>query len=117
MRNFQAEDFARFHPGGALGRKLSRVDDIMRPLDECRTARDDQTVRAGDRRLHASRAGAPGRSCSPTPTGRLTGLFTDSDLARLFERRDEAALDRPIARRDGRQPDDGAAAARASATR
>ena len=38
--------------------------------------------------------------------GRLTGLFTDSDLARLFERRDEAALDRPIARRDGRQPDD-----------
>jgi arabinose-5-phosphate isomerase len=29
--------------------------------------------------------------------GRLTGLFTDSDLARLFERRDEAALDRPIA--------------------
>ncbi len=28
---------------------------------------------------------------------RLTGLFTDSDLARLFERRDEAALDRPIA--------------------
>ena len=28
--------------------------------------------------------------------GRLTGLFTDSDLARLFERRDEAALDRPI---------------------
>ena len=29
--------------------------------------------------------------------GKLTGLFTDSDLARLFERRDEAALDRPIA--------------------
>ena len=28
--------------------------------------------------------------------GRLTGLFTDSDLARLFERRDETALDRPI---------------------
>jgi arabinose-5-phosphate isomerase len=28
--------------------------------------------------------------------GRLTGLFTDSDLARLFEKRDESALDRPI---------------------
>jgi arabinose-5-phosphate isomerase len=28
--------------------------------------------------------------------GRLTGLFTDSDLARLFEKRDEAALDRPM---------------------
>ena len=43
----------------------------------------------GDRGLHASRAGARARSCSPTQTGRLTGLFTDSDLARLFERRDE----------------------------
>jgi arabinose-5-phosphate isomerase len=29
-------------------------------------------------------------------SGKLTGLFTDSDLARLFERRDEMALDRPI---------------------
>jgi arabinose-5-phosphate isomerase len=28
--------------------------------------------------------------------GRLTGLFTDSDLARLFEKRDESALDRPM---------------------
>ena len=45
MRDFQADDFARFHPGGALGRKLSRVDDIMRPLAECRTARDDRSVR------------------------------------------------------------------------
>ncbi len=45
LRDFRAEDFARFHPGGALGRKLSRVDDIMRPLDQCRTARDGQTVR------------------------------------------------------------------------
>ena len=45
MRDFRAEDFARFHPGGALGRKLSRVDDIMRPLDECRSASDTQTVR------------------------------------------------------------------------
>ena len=32
MRDFQADDFARFHPGGALGRRLSRVDDVMRPL-------------------------------------------------------------------------------------
>ena len=30
MRDFKAEDFARFHPGGALGRRLSRVDDLMR---------------------------------------------------------------------------------------
>ncbi|HEY4235134.1 MAG TPA: KpsF/GutQ family sugar-phosphate isomerase [Lacipirellulaceae bacterium] len=95
LRDFRAEDFARFHPGGALGRKLSRVDDIMRPLVQCRTASDAQTVRevivTGIK---------PGRRTGAImlvdASGRLTGLFTDSDLARLFERRDEAALDRPI---------------------
>ena len=96
MRDFRAEDFARFHPGGALGRKLSRVDDIMRPLADCRIARDGQTVRQV---IVASTK--PGRRTGAImltdADGRLTGLFTDSDLARLFERRDEAALDRPIA--------------------
>ena len=47
MRNFRAEDFARFHPGGALGRKLSHVDDIMRPLDR---------MPLGERRSNGSRS-------------------------------------------------------------
>jgi len=96
LRDFRAEDFARFHPGGALGRKLSKVDDIMRPLGDCRIARDGQTVRQV---IVASTK--PGRRTGAImltdADGRLTGLFTDSDLARLFERRDEVALDRPIA--------------------
>ncbi|HVT30957.1 MAG TPA: KpsF/GutQ family sugar-phosphate isomerase [Lacipirellulaceae bacterium] len=95
MRNFQADDFARFHPGGALGRKLSRVDDIMRPISECRVASEAQTVRQV-----IVACGKPGRRSGAImltdKTGRLTGLFTDSDLARLFERRDEQALDRPM---------------------
>jgi arabinose-5-phosphate isomerase len=95
MRNFRAEDFARFHPGGALGRKLSRVDDIMRPLDECRSASDAQTVR--EVIIACTKPGRrTGAIMLVDAAGRLTGLFTDSDLARLFERRDEAALDRPI---------------------
>ncbi|MCI0491480.1 MAG: KpsF/GutQ family sugar-phosphate isomerase [Planctomycetes bacterium] len=95
MQNFQADDFARFHPGGSLGRKLGRVDDIMRPLADCRQASDALTVRevvvAGSK---------PGRRTGAImltdAMGRLTGLFTDSDLARLFERRDEGSFDRPI---------------------
>jgi arabinose-5-phosphate isomerase len=95
MRDFRAEDFARFHPGGALGRKLSRVDDIMRPLDECRSASDAHTVR--EVIVTCSKPGRrTGAIMLVDAAGRLTGLFTDSDLARLFERRDEAALDRPI---------------------
>jgi arabinose-5-phosphate isomerase len=95
MRDFRAEDFARFHPGGALGRKLSRVDDLMRPLDQCRCAEDAQSVREV-----IVACIKPGRRTGAImltdASGRLTGLFTDSDLARLFERRDEAAIDRPI---------------------
>jgi arabinose-5-phosphate isomerase len=95
MRNFQADDFARFHPGGALGRKLSRVDDIMRPLAECRCASDALSVR--EVIVASSKPGRrSGAIMLTNKTGRLTGLFTDSDLARLFERRDESALDRPI---------------------
>jgi arabinose-5-phosphate isomerase len=95
MRNFQADDFARFHPGGSLGRRLSRVDDIMRPLAECRQASDALSVR--DVIVACSKPGRRSGAIMLTDkAGRLTGLFTDSDLARLFERRDEAALDRPI---------------------
>jgi arabinose-5-phosphate isomerase len=95
MQNFQADDFARFHPGGSLGRKLSRVDDIMRPLDECRCAADSQTVR--EVIVACTRPGRrTGAIMLTNADGQLTGLFTDSDLARLFERRKESALDRPI---------------------
>ena len=88
MRNFQADDFARFHPGGALGRKLSRVDDIMRPLAECRMASESLSVR--EVIVACTKPGRRSGAIMLTDkAGRLTGLFTDSDLARLFERRDE----------------------------
>src|SRR5688572_2268658 len=44
-RGFSADDFARFHPGGSLGRKLARVEEVMRPLAHCRVARQSQTLR------------------------------------------------------------------------
>ena len=45
IQGFQPEDFARYHPGGSLGHKLSHVEDHMRLLGECRVARADETVR------------------------------------------------------------------------
>jgi arabinose-5-phosphate isomerase len=95
MRGFEAADFARYHPGGSLGFRLSRVEEHMRPPAECRIARDDETVREV-----LSRLSRPGRRTGAImltdAAGRLSGLFTDSDLARLFERGREAALDGPI---------------------
>lgn len=103
LKGFEANDFARFHPGGSLGRKLARVDQQMRPLDQCRVARDDATVRDV---LAASMR--PGRRSGAVlltdDAGQLTGIFTDSDLARLIERRDDTALDRPIHEQMTRKP-------------
>ncbi|MEN1678112.1 MAG: KpsF/GutQ family sugar-phosphate isomerase [Planctomycetota bacterium] len=101
MAGFKSDDFARFHPGGSLGRKLSRVDDCMRPLDECRVAPAAHTTRQV-----LVECGRPGRRTGAVmltgEDGKLAGMFTDSDLARLFEKGEsaggvDATLDRPIA--------------------
>jgi arabinose-5-phosphate isomerase len=95
MRGFAREDFARFHPAGSLGRKLSRVGQYCRPLRMCRVAEDSLSVREV-----FVRRSMPGRRTGAImlvdQEGRLTGLFTDSDLARLFEHRREETLDEPI---------------------
>lgn len=95
MRNFGPHDFVRFHPGGSLGRKLARVDELMRPLDECRVASQDQTVR--EVFVTVSRPGRrTGAIMLVDEQGTLTGVFTDSDLARLLERQRDACLNGPI---------------------
>lgn len=103
LRGFRDEDFARIHPGGALGLKLSLVEAHMRPLSECRLADEGQTVREV---LVASTK--PGRRSGAViltdAAGQLTGLFTDSDLARLIEHRDDAELDRPICEHMAKSP-------------
>lgn len=95
MREFTHEDFARFHPAGSLGRKLVKVETVMRGEPELRLADKHETVRAV-----FAQARRRGRRCGAVmlteENGRLCGFFTDSDLARLFEQRRDAALDRPI---------------------
>ncbi|REK11871.1 MAG: KpsF/GutQ family sugar-phosphate isomerase [Planctomycetota bacterium] len=95
LREFGREDFARFHPAGALGRKLSKVDEFMRPLAECRVAPQSETVRQVF--VEHGRAGRrTGAIMLVDKAGKLAGLFTDSDLARLLESKRDAAIDRPI---------------------
>jgi arabinose-5-phosphate isomerase len=102
-RNFQAIDFARYHPGGSLGRSLSKVEDIMRPIERCRIANQSETVRSVYVRLQN-----PGRRSGAIlltdDAGTLTGMFTDSDLARLLERQQDAMLDGPMSRVMTRDP-------------
>lgn len=95
MRDFRAEDFAVYHPAGTLGRKLTRVEDVMRTGAHIRRARPDETVRDVFVRLAGPRRRS-GALLIEDDHQRLLGIFTDSDLARLFEKRREAELDRPI---------------------
>jgi arabinose-5-phosphate isomerase len=103
MREFKHEDFARFHPAGSLGRKLMKVETLMRHGDGVRLAPHRATVRAvfSQGRGQSRRTGAV---MLVDEAGRLRGLFTDSDLARLFEQRRDAALDRPIEEVMTREP-------------
>ena len=95
LHGFRAEDFAKYHPGGSLGLKLSHVEDHMRPSAECRTTRDDQTIRQV--LVSCTKPGRRSGAIMLTDQqGRLSGLFTDSDLARLIECRNDSALDRPV---------------------
>ncbi len=95
LKGFQAADFATLHPAGSLGLKLSSVEQHMRPRQQCRIAPQDRTVR----QVYVSLC-RPGRRSGAIMLvdgqGRLSGLFTDSDLARLLERKQDQALDRPI---------------------
>jgi arabinose-5-phosphate isomerase len=95
MREFTHEDFARFHPAGSLGRKLLKVEAVMRHGNDLRIAPSAKTVRevfAQEKRL-GRRTGAV---MLTDDAGKLVGLFTDSDLARLFEQHKDAAFDGPI---------------------
>ncbi len=95
QRQFTAEQFARFHPAGSLGRQLALVAEFMRSGPELRIAPITDTVRAVYSRVrHGGRR--TGAIMLVDALGRLAGLFTDSDLARLFEFRRDDALDAPI---------------------
>ncbi len=103
QRQFTAEDFARFHPAGSLGRKLATVEAYMRRGSDVRIANAADSIRDvfAAARHHGRRTGA---IMLADDDNRLVGLFTDSDLARLFEQRSDDAFDRPIAEVMTRSP-------------
>jgi arabinose-5-phosphate isomerase len=94
-REFTDAEFARYHPAGSLGFKLSSVDDHMRRGSELRFAKASDSVREvfAKARHKGRRTGAV---MLVDDDGKLAGLFTDSDLARLFERRADDCFDGPV---------------------
>lgn len=87
-KGFQPKDYALFHPGGSLGRKLlTRVQDLMLPLAEIETADPTTPTKDVIRAMISSNLGA---ILVLEEDGKLAGLVTDGDLKRIFDREPEA---------------------------
>lgn len=83
-RKFTPEDFAVFHPGGSLGRKLLlKVEDIMHGGQENPTVSLDQTVKEA---LFVITAKGLGATSVVNESGELLGLITDGDIRRSLEK-------------------------------
>jgi arabinose-5-phosphate isomerase len=83
LKGFKEADFAFYHPGGALGKRLLlRVEDIMRREEANPVVRETETVRDVLLKITTARAGA---ASVTDRRGALCGIFTDGDLRRHLE--------------------------------
>lgn len=83
-RGFSSDDFARAHPGGALGRRLlTHVRDVMRVAGAVPRLPDHTSITEA---LLAMSRGGLGMTAVVDAQDRLIGIFTDGDLRRAIER-------------------------------
>jgi arabinose-5-phosphate isomerase len=103
-RNFTDEDFARRHPGGALGGLLRSVTEVMRCVvgKNLPLVPDTCTVLEAER-LAAQAGRRPGAIMLVDAKGLLSGIFTDGDLRRLILK-DTKELSRPVGEVMTRRP-------------
>ncbi len=100
-RGFTEEEFARFHPGGALGRALLlKVSDIMRAGEALASVPEGGTVRDALVAMSGSRSGA---CVVVAGDGKLAGIFTHGDFARSYQA-DPLVGDKPVAELMTRDP-------------
>ncbi|MGO1119144.1 KpsF/GutQ family sugar-phosphate isomerase [Rhodovibrionaceae bacterium A322] len=97
-RNFKAEDFKVFHPGGSLGNKLTRVEELMHGVDELPLCAPDTPMSEAILTITAHRFGCVGVTDGQ---GRLQGIVTDGDLRRHMAGN---LLDRPTGEIMTREP-------------
>ena len=92
-KGFKEEDFAFYHPGGNIGKKLLlKVSDIMRTGKDHPVVRENVKIKDVLYRITSARAGS---ASVVNAQGKLTGIFTDGDLRRHL-RAGEKILDRRV---------------------
>jgi len=94
LRGLRPEDFALFHPGGSLGRRLLlRVSDVMSTGERVPRVTSGASVREALFEITSKGFGA---TIVEDERGMATGIFTDGDLRRLLEDRGVDSLSLPI---------------------
>jgi arabinose-5-phosphate isomerase len=84
MRGFTAEDFAMFHPGGSLGKRLSlKISEIMIKGKDLPTVAETASIKDVILEITSKRLGT---TCVIGNDGTLSGIITDGDLRRLLEK-------------------------------
>lgn len=94
LRGVQAEQYASYHPGGALGRYLMKSREIMRTSADCPKLRETDTIHS----FYAAIRSAPHRAGAAAvvdAAGKLIGIFTQGDFLRLFST-EEGLRNRPV---------------------
>jgi arabinose-5-phosphate isomerase len=102
LKAVQPEQYASYHPGGALGRYLMKTRELMRTGPNCPSVADTATL--GD--CYEAILGAPMRAGAAAVVdagGKLVGIVTQGDFFRLFKNQDHKP-DRPVAEVMTRSP-------------
>ncbi len=82
MREMTKEDYAFFHPGGDLGRRLIKVKEVMRTGSMNPVTNQNASLREAVKMMSSD--GSPGALSLINENGKLSGFFTDGDLRRIF---------------------------------
>ncbi|MBP9037159.1 MAG: KpsF/GutQ family sugar-phosphate isomerase [Candidatus Cloacimonas sp.] len=90
-KNFQLQDFARFHPGGTIGKKLLlRVINLMHSGDELPVIKDNATMSEVIIEMTSKKLGC---TAVTDKNGKLIGMITDGDLRRQLHNKGNSLLD------------------------
>ncbi len=93
-RGFTVDDFAGLHPGGRLGKKLLRVEDLMSTGEKIPRVSPETAMKEVLFEMTRNRLGL---TTVTDPDGRLLGMISDGDLRRQMERHGYTLLDRTAA--------------------
>jgi arabinose-5-phosphate isomerase len=100
-RGFKADDFARLHPGGKLGKRLMRVNELMHKGREIPRVAPETLLKDAIYEISSKKLGM---TVVTDGEGRLEGVITDGDMRRLFQDHGGDVLDWPAADCASRKP-------------